>query len=115
MEISLLIFWDIQDILYIVDKYLESIALFFWEKNGLSQLQLLWRNQGRTPYNTSYRSFTSFGTLNLSYSILPLFSRASIWSYGAGLKFCVLPLFYFLNYGVTCILSYIWSVTEALY
>ncbi len=28
--------------------------------------------KGRTPYNTSYRSFILFGTLKTSYGILPL-------------------------------------------
>ncbi len=45
-----------------------------------------WGNQGRTPYITSYRSFTLFGTLKMSYGILPLFSRMLIWIYGAGLE-----------------------------
>ncbi len=34
-------------------------------------------NQGRTPYNTSNGSFTLFGTLKLSYGVLPLFNCAS--------------------------------------
>ncbi len=52
------------------------------------------RNQGRTLYNTSNRSFTLFGTLKMSYAFLPLFTRASIWSYGASLKlYGVLPFF----------------------
>ncbi len=57
------------------------------------------RNQGRTPYNTSYRSFTLFGTLKLSYGILPLLNSASKWSYGAGLElYGVLPFFFFFFY-----------------
>ncbi len=55
------------------------------------------RNQGRTPYNTSYRSFTLFETLKMSFGVLPLFSPESIWSYGYGLElYGVLPFFFFL-------------------
>ncbi len=50
------------------------------------------RNQGRTLYNTSYGSFTLFGTLKLSYSALTLFNCASKWIYGASLElYSVLP------------------------
>ncbi len=50
------------------------------------------RNQGRTLYNTSYRSFTMFGTLKLSYFV----SRTLIWSYRAGLElYSVLPCLVF--------------------
>ncbi len=45
-----------------------------------------WRNQGRTPYNTSYCSFTLFGTLKWSYGVLPWFNCTSKWSYGYGLE-----------------------------
>ncbi len=54
-------------------------------------------NQGRTPYNTSYGSFALFGTLKLSYSILPLFNCTSKISYGYGLElYGVLPFFFLL-------------------
>ncbi len=50
------------------------------------------RNQGRTPYNSSYGSFTLFRTLKLSYANLLMFNCASKWSYGAGLElYGVLP------------------------
>ncbi len=53
------------------------------------------RNQGRTQYNTSKRSFTLFGTLKMSYAVLPLFNCASKWSCGASLElYGVLPFFY---------------------
>ncbi len=53
------------------------------------------RNQRRTPYDTSYRSFTLFGMLKLSFGILPLFNFPSKESYGAGLELCdVLPFFF---------------------
>ncbi len=52
------------------------------------------RNQGRTPYNTSYGSFPLFGTLKLSYGILLLFNCVSKWSNGYGLElYGVLPFF----------------------
>ncbi len=52
------------------------------------------RNQGRTPYNTSNGSFTLFGTLKMSYGVLPLINCASKWSYSAGLElYSVLPFF----------------------
>ncbi len=60
-------FWDIQDILYHVHKYLErimgSLKRNFEKPRG---------NQGRALYNTGYSSFTLFGTLKMSYSTLPL-------------------------------------------
>ncbi len=58
----------------------------------MGRLNRNFKNQGRTPYNTGYCSLILLGTLKMSYAGLPLFTRASIWSYGASLElYGVLP------------------------
>ncbi len=68
----------------------------FYEKimGGLNRnFEKPWRNQGRTPYNTSNGSFTLFGTLKLSLCLTVRQNEFTVtaWSYTV---FC---LFFFLS------------------
>ncbi len=52
------------------------------------------KSPGETKAEHQLRLFHFFGTLILSYSVLPLFSCLSKWSYGYGLElYSVLPFF----------------------